>query len=336
VLQHYPSLRDQIQQMLEHKESKNNGNNKRSPQSRQQDHVIVIDDDKINDRLSSFPYLVPTKSKDDFTIKPQRRQDQVDRQGNPQSPVLCRPLPVYPLNMQRNHGMTDDFSSKRSDINRYAPTSHSNISEVASSATNPLLLPPIIANMEKSSTDKVTIENRMTLPAPCNTKRNAMSMSIYNSSLGTQLLLPAPDLGNPLDFLQKSLISSQRQEVSTCLPNINNNNDENSLEHGRILADLNEVFKNKDEKKSIDNMKISLPSPPAYLSSSSSPRSTSTNYCPPTPSSSSPPLSPHILSYTPKRSSIHLLSKPAPWCAYDHSFQENIQQNDRMETDGSY
>jgi hypothetical protein len=353
VLQHYPSLRDQIEQMLESNGNKNNNNNnKRSSQSRQQDHVIVIDDDKINNRLSSFPYLVPNKSKDDISIKPQRRQDQVNRQENHQSPVLCRPLPVYPCNMQRNHVMTDNFSSKRSDINRYAqtgpPTSHSNISEVANSATNPLLQ-PIIANMEKSSIkvqnpEETTIENRLTLPAPYNTpnmaKRN-VSMSIYNSSLGTQLLLPAPDLGNPLDFLQKSLISnpSQRQEGSTSSNhNNNNNNDNNSLEHGRIITDLNEVFKKKDEKKSIASMKISLPSPPSYLSSSSSPRSTSTNYCPPTPSSSSPPLSPHIhaTSYTPKRSSIHLLSKPAPWCAHDHSPQENTQQKDHMEIDGSY
>lgn len=343
VLQHYPSLRDQIEQMLESNGNKNNSNNKRSTQSRQQDHVIVIDD-KINDRLSSFPYLVPTKSKDDITIKPQRRQDQVDRQENHQSPIFCRPLPVYPSNMQRNHVTINNFSSKRSEINGFTQTgpltSHGNISEVVLTTTNPLLQ-PTIANMETSSKDQnldeVTIENRFTLPVPCNApKRNSMSMPIYNSSLGAQLLLPAPDLGNPLDFFQKSLISnsSQRQEVSSLSPNINHN--ENSLERERIFADSNEVFKKEVERKS--NMKISLPSPPSYLSSSSSPRSTSTNYCPPTPSSSSPPLSPHIqaTSYTPKRSSIHLLSKPAPWCSYDHSQENNIQQNNPMEINGSY
>jgi hypothetical protein len=326
ALQNYPSLRDQIiSQMLEcngnnnnNNNNENNNNSKRSTQSRQSGRLQSIDNDKIKGGLSSYPYFVPTKSKDDIPIKPQRRQDQFDRQDDHRHPLFfCKPLPVYPTNMQR---MNDEISSKRSDINRYLQTgpltSHSNTSEVINTTSNNnTLLQSIAKNMESSSSIK-----DLTLPPPYTpSKRKGMSMSVYSSSLGTQLLLPSPDLG--MDFLQKSLIS-----------NLNNNNlqhNENSLEHGRILADLNEVFNMKGEKESITNTKISLPSlpsPPSYLSSPS-PGSTSTSYCPPTPtSSSSPPLSPRA--YTAKRSSIHLLSKPAPWCAY----QENIQQNTFTET----
>ncbi|RIA82763.1 hypothetical protein C1645_787688 [Glomus cerebriforme] len=321
VLQNYPNLRGHIEQMLGGGKS---NNNKRRQSIRLQD---LIDDDKINDglsSLSSYPYLVPTKSKDDVTIKPQRRQDQLDRQEDHQSPIFCRPMPIYPYMQQRNHVTKDDLSpSNRSDDinNRYAQTqtgpltSHSNISEIVSLTTNPLLQQPIAKNMETSSSIK-----DLTLPPPYVPKRKAMSMSIYNSSLGTQLLLPSPDLG--MDFLQKkSLICSHN----------NNNNNENSLEH---VENLNEFFMKNEKKSSVTSMKISLPSLPSPLSSSPSPRSTSTNY-PPTPTSSTSPLmspmSPQA--YTAKRSSIHLLSKPAPWCAYDHSFQE---QNDFMQIDGSY
>ncbi|GES84859.1 N-terminal binuclear Zn cluster-containing/DNA binding domain-containing protein [Rhizophagus clarus] len=227
------------------------------------------DDDKIKGGL--YPYLVPKKS--DVPIKPQRRQDQFE---DHQSPFFCRPMPVYPSNMRRD----------RSDINGYAQigplSSHTNISEITS------------LDVKNNSIKDLT------LPPPYSqsAKRKGMSMSVYSSSLGTQLLLPAPDLG--MDFLQKSLISSLRNLK---------NNDENSLEHG---SDFNETFNVKEEKESI---KVSLPSPP--LSSPSS-----TSYSPPTPNSaSSPPLSP---TFSTKRSSIHLLSKPAPW------------HNDCMEIDGSY
>uniref|UniRef100_A0A1D1Y816 Glucose transport transcription regulator RGT1 n=1 Tax=Anthurium amnicola TaxID=1678845 RepID=A0A1D1Y816_9ARAE len=312
VLQHYPSLRDQISQMLGNGSNNNNenNNNKRSTQSRQSTRIQSTDNEKIKGGLSSYPYLVPTKSKDDIPIKPQRRQDQFDRQDDHhQSPFFCKPLPVYPTNMQRAN---DEIPSNRSDINRYPQTgpltSHSNISEIATTSSvvaNNTLLQSIAKNMEASSIKDLT------LPPPYTpSKRKGTSMSVYSSSLGTELLLPSPDLG--MDYWQKSLINN----------NSKSRNENNVLEHGRILTDLNEMLNVNGEKEIVP----SLPSPPSILSSPS-PRSTSTNYCPPTPtSSSSPPLSPRA--YTAKRSSIHLLSKPAPWCAY----QENVQQNTFMET----
>ncbi|CAI2167768.1 17335_t:CDS:2 [Funneliformis geosporum] len=316
VLQNYPSLRDQIEQMLDGKnESSNNNKPSRNihPMRLQsligsplpKSHVIV-DDDKNKTKnigLSSFPYLVPTKSvhrQDDITI--------------------------------RNHVIP------RSDINRYAQasplTSQSKITELATLINKPPSLPPFSSIMEEvSSKDEgPDDENDLTLPTPHNMfQRKAMAMSIYSTSLGTQLFLPA-SADNSLDDLQKSLISSSyQQNPEGTLPL----NDKNSPEHGRILAGLNEMFRSENTCT-----RISLPSPPSHFSLSSSPRSTCTNY-PPTPTSSvSPPPSPHIKS---KRSSIHLLSKPAPWCANvinedreDRSLWYNrshFQPNHLMETD---
>ncbi|CAB4441881.1 unnamed protein product [Rhizophagus irregularis] len=217
-----------------------------------------------------YAYLVPKKP--DIPIKPQRCQDQEDHQ----SPFFCKPMPVYPSNMRR------DLPSKRSEINGYTPLTSHNISEVVTSAT------------------KNTSIKDLTLPPPYSqsSMRKGMSMSVYSSSLGTQLLLPAPDLGIGMDFLQKSLISSLKK----------------SKDEDHVSTDGS--FNVKEEKDSVTISLPSLPSPPSYLSSPTS------TYCPPTPtSSSSPPLSPR--SYTAKRSSIHLLSKPAPW-------------HDYMELDGSY
>jgi len=286
---------------------------------------------------------------DDVTIKPQRRQDQIDRQENHQQPpIFCRPLPVYPSNMQRNLLSTDDFSSQRSDIHRYAQagplTSHSNTSEVVHSTTNTLL--PPFAKMETSSIQskdqKPDDENHLTLPAPYNLPKRKTTSSVYNSSLGTPLLLPAPDLENPLDALHKSLISNSSQRQEGLSPQINNNNDDDDSLEDNVM---NEMF-NENERKSTTCIKISLPSPPPYISLSSSPRSTCTNY-PPTPTSSvSPPLSPpaktisinSINSFTSKRSSIHLLSKPAPWCANvisEDRINRSHQQNKLMEMNDS-
>ncbi|RGB27827.1 hypothetical protein C1646_746163 [Rhizophagus diaphanus] len=211
-----------------------------------------------------YAYLVPKKP--DVPIKPQRCQDQEDHQ----SPFFCKPMPVYPSNMRR------DLTSKRTD-NGYTPLTSQNISEVVTSAT------------------KNTSIKDLTLPPPYSqsSMRKGMSMSVYSSSLGTQLLLPAPDLGIGMDVLQKSLISSLKK----------------SKDEDHVSTDGSFIV--KEEKDSITISLPSLPSSPSYLSSPTS------TYCPPTPtSSSSPPLSPR--SYTAKRSSIHLLSKPAPW----HDFME--------------
>ncbi|CAG8510936.1 3472_t:CDS:2 [Funneliformis caledonium] len=274
VLQNYPSLRDQIEQMLDGNKNEINNNKRCSPSRNihpirlQSLNDVVIDDDaNTKTKNKGLPYFVPTKSV---------------------------------------------------------------VTQVANLTTKPAL-PPFSAIMEVSSKDEAPDdENHLTLPTPYNMfNRKSVSMSICSSSLGTQLLLPAP-ADNSLDDLQKSLISSSyQQHLEGKLPL----NTKNYPEHG---INLYEMFRTKNEDTCT---RISLPSPPSHFSLSSSPRSTCTNY-PPTPTSSaSPPLSPHIKS---KRSSIHLLSKPAPWCANvinedreDRTLYSHFQPNHLMETDCS-
>ncbi|GBB85456.1 hypothetical protein RclHR1_00120010 [Rhizophagus clarus] len=281
VLQENPNLRGQIEQMLAH------GNNHPSVHSARPHPVIpanapivIIDDDTG----------VTTNASQSHGIPRFEQQYNHNRDIEPQqSPILRKPIPVYPMTIYRSHVPT-----KGSDMD--SPNTSLNKSSIS--------LPPITELEPFSKSGYVpTSNNRMILPTPNRFPRKNLSMPIVNASSGLEVLLPpAPDIENPLDSV-KMLVDNQHPIK---LPPIN------------LAAHTNHAAHDKHS-----TFALSLPSPPSTQSFVSPKQNDYYNNMPfrkhkehyynnpPTPTDSSPPSSPRNALNSDKANS--LLSRPVTW-----------------------
>jgi hypothetical protein len=199
----------------------------------------------------------------------------VEPQTFKQSPILRKPIPIYPVTMHRSQvtSMPDTSLNK----------------------TNPISL-PTFKELEQQFAQNGSLfsQNRMTLPTPNRVTRKKMSMPIVNVASGIEVLLPpAPDLENPLD--STAMVVDEQHPIE--------------------LPPLDLPVHDKTP-----NFALSLPSPPS-TQSFVSPKS---NDCynmplrkypdhynnPPTPTDSSPPLSPRSATNSDRAT---LLSCPVTW-----------------------
>ncbi|RIA99039.1 hypothetical protein C1645_731240 [Glomus cerebriforme] len=263
VLQKNPNLRGQIEQMLAHRPTARSAR----PAIPADAPIVIIDDDTGVITNASQSHGIPHGIPRSHEIPRSHQEQHVAQENelhlnnghetfNPQSPVLRRPIPIYPVTSMHVATMHGPTRSK---------TTLPPITELET---------PDIQHHGHITQITNTSSNNRTLPAPNFDRKKATPMPI-NSSGGIEILLPpAPELANPLDSAAM-LINNPPLMIHDKPPNF-------------------------------------MPSPPSSASSMTS----SPGYynimafkkyqsdSPPTPTNSSPPLSPRNAS---------LLSRPVAW-----------------------
>ncbi|CAI2198756.1 16580_t:CDS:2, partial [Funneliformis geosporum] len=206
VLRKNPNLRDQIKHMLAHNNARPAARSTRlSPVIPHDEPIVIIEDNSgittdasqshgipPSVRRTSFPSNSITSMQENFS--PDERvsyptyypcqtnvRQEIIYSPQPQTPVLLKPVPVYPM---RNH-VANETSARSSEVNYLRP--------------NPTYLGSNFVPVTPMDTLQ-TSTNRMKLPMPnliaC--KKRSTPMPIVISTSGIEVLLPpAPDLANP-------------------------------------------------------------------------------------------------------------------------------------------
>ncbi|RHZ61233.1 hypothetical protein Glove_349g70 [Diversispora epigaea] len=332
VLKKDPSLKDTIDNLLAKNNYRSPVRSARPPSIIPSDApIVIIDDDTGITTDASQSHGIPRPSINtnntprNFSRQRRHVSNVYPRDGvltekirttqefeaTNRSPVLRRPVPLYPQIPRNDHHFFP-----------YAQRSNSSNSEITPSLTLPSIssfgaIFPENSSIHGSSPGMMSetlppLTETLTLPSPwTGLPRKSMSMP-FGSSTGKQVLLPpAPDVGNPLNPKSTS----------------------HDLKPLKIVNEDNHV----DKKFKFNTMMTNnLPSPPT--TNLLSPRLTGTNlnnhnnhnnhnnnnnnnnnnFSPPTPASilspSSSPKSYPTDSYRSIQPKIDLLSQPVSWC----------------------
>jgi hypothetical protein len=246
---------------------------------------------------------------------------------------------MYPVNMSRTHvtaaqslDASPNLSNLDSDLD--FKTTLPSISELENSCKrNDQSHNSNFCSLSKISSSS---SNRMTLPVPnCTSRKKAISMPIVNSSSGIEVLLPpAPDLANPFNSFNSSTIQNQ---LPIELPPLE-------------LPDKNYETQTSPISVSSTSPLLSLPSPPSSQFFASPKTTPSGLYNttfekpilnPPTPTNSSPPLSPRNTFLNSDNATNSPISRPTVWNNNNNNYKYGSfgtfstfsQKGDGMEVD---